>query len=121
MHLTRLVLGVAGVPLLSGCMLLGGMRHRPDALGVAAAVEADSGNFAAPLERPEARSGSPTLVTAEDRTGTGADGGTVPLATEVGVGRGTHGDPHDWLVPVSILGGLAMLATMALMMAGSVH
>ena len=192
MRLTRPVLGVAGVPLLSGCLMLGGMGHTGDGLGVPTAIDGSSTQLPAPLQRAEASSGSLTLalsfatprsgaavaidaqlradsapheltdgnvwlrihtpggsvdqfrmqrvysstagtyqaqyrfptaglylVTAEGRTGMGADVRTVLVTAEVEVSRGAQGDRHDWLAPVRILSSLGMVVTMALMMAGS--
>ena len=62
MQLTRVVLGVAGVPLLSGCLMLGGAGHTGNVHGVAPAVDGGSRELSAPFQRAEASSGSLTLA-----------------------------------------------------------
>lgn len=188
---TRL-LGVTWVPLLSGCMMLGGAGHTGGWVGLDDA--AVSGQGPAPLRRAEASSGGLTialsvpapsggtavaieawlrpdsagidldgadvrlrietpggrvdglhmqrvdsatpgsyqafysfpttgvyLVTAEGQAGTGAHVRTVAVTARTRVSAHARGGGHDWVTPVAILGGLAMVAAMALMMGGSTH
>lgn len=194
MLLTRVVLRVAAIPLLSGCVMLGGMGHRSDVLGSATAVDVDGRRLPAPLHRAETSSGGlalalsfPTprvgaavaidaqlrtdgapeelndgdvwlrirtpggnvdqfrmqrlgpsaggtyraryrfpdagfyLVMAEARTGTGPDARTVLVTTELEVRPAENDERHDWLVSPGTLGGLGMIAAMAVMMAGSLY
>lgn len=59
------------------------------------------------------------LVTAEAQTGTGADARTVAVTATVDVSGHPHHGGHNWVAPVAILGGVGMLAMMALMMSGT--
>ena len=59
------------------------------------------------------------LVTAEGRTGTGADLKTASVTVEVEAGGAARGGGHHWRTPAAVLGGLGMVAMMALMMGGS--
>lgn len=186
------MLGAAWVPLLSGCMMMGGMAHtgggaisaagppgdmhRRDLSGRFQQAEARSGDlaislsFASPIESSRAlpidawlsRDGdhrdladgvvwlqiqapdggvdrvlmqrlpsssggtyralyhfsSPGLylVTAEGRTGTGADMRTVSVTTEAGVESWPAGG-HGWVMPLAVIGGVGMVVLMAFMMA----
>jgi len=56
------------------------------------------------------------LVTAEGREGSGSELRTASVTTEVVVTGAQHGGDHDWLMPAAILGGLGMIAMMAVMM-----
>ncbi len=58
------------------------------------------------------------LVTAEGRSGTGADMRTVSVTTEATV-EGGSGGRDGWVTPVAVLGGLGMVVMMALMMVNS--
>jgi hypothetical protein len=61
------------------------------------------------------------LLTAEGQTGTGADKRAVSVTARAQVnGHGEHGG-HDWNMPAAVLGGVAMVAMMAVMMGGSWH
>ena len=192
MYLTRLVLGAAWVPLLTGCMAMGGLGHTGGPGGMASAGYAENGQARAPVQHVEASNGglsialsfprpsggagvaidarlradsadddltdaniwlqvrSPSggvtrlpmqllhssqpgtyraqysfsapglyLVAAEGRTGTGADVRTVSVTTAVEVGTEAHDGRHHWFTPAALLGGLGMVAMMALMMSGS--
>lgn len=57
MYLTRLVLGAAWVPLLTGCMAMGGLGHTGGLGGMASAGHAENGQARAPLQRVEASNG----------------------------------------------------------------
>lgn len=61
MRLTRVALRVAGVPLLSGCMMLGGMGHTGAVLGIPRPVEEDIGWLTVPFQHAEASSAGLTL------------------------------------------------------------
>ncbi len=54
------------------------------------------------------------LVTAEGRAGKGAHVRTVSVTARAVVGQDMHGGGHDWLMPAAVLGGLGMLAMMAI-------
>lgn len=189
MRITNLVLRVVWVPLLSGCMMMGGMGHTGSLSGWDQTGHATNGHAGAPLHRAEASSdgltivlsvaapsgrapvaidawlradtagheitdgevwlriqapdghvdqlrmqrldaapagaysaqyGFPTpgryFVTAVARSGTGADARTVSVTAGVDIGSPAHDGHHGWVMPVAILGGLTMVAMMALMM-----
>lgn len=59
MNLARIVLSVAAVPLLGGCMMMGGIAHTG---GPAGPAHMETGPVAAPLERAEATSGGLTIA-----------------------------------------------------------
>lgn len=61
------------------------------------------------------------LVTAEGRTGTGPEIRMVSVTARADVSGHANGGRHDWVAPVAILGGLGMVAMMALMMSGSMY
>lgn len=189
MHSARILLSVAGVPLLAGCMMMGGSGHTaylgpthepghtvrsvvttsplhaaastnglvieifvPTA-SQGAAVTIDARVFAdgddheviegavwlriqtpngaveeIRMQRPQSSTGGTYraeyrfllaglyLVTAVGREGSGSDLRTASVTTEVEVTSTPHGDQHGWLMPAAILGGLGMIAMMAVMM-----
>jgi len=194
MHLTRTVLSVAWVPLLSGCMAMGGLGHVGGMDGMAHAGHPADGRMPGPLQRAEASNGDlaielsfpgPTpgvavalearlrtdgpddepavvvawlrvrapsgrvdelrmepldasaagtyraqysfpvagryLLTAEARVGTGIAARTVTVTTAADVGGGDHTGSHLRSTPAALLGGLAMVATMTLMMGIAAH
>ncbi len=57
MQLTRAVLGVAGVPLLSGCMMMGAMGHTGGLAGTGMAGPMEGEKVEGSLQRAEASSG----------------------------------------------------------------
>jgi len=59
------------------------------------------------------------VVTADARSGTGSDARTVSVTTDVVAGDDPWHDQHHCLMPV--VGGVGMLALMAVMMAGMTH
>lgn len=59
------------------------------------------------------------LVTAEGRTRSGADERAVSVTAQAQVNGHAQDGGHHWLMPAAVLGGLGMVATMALMMSGS--
>jgi len=60
------------------------------------------------------------LLTAEGQVGMGAAARTVSVTTATDVGREASAIDHrHWHAPAALLGGLGMVAMMALMMAGS--
>lgn len=192
MGLTRLLLNTAWVPLLSGCMMWGGMGHTSGTDWMGGTGYAKNGQLSQPLERAEATSGGLTialsfptpsssvaidarlftdgaahkvvdgdvwlriqapsgavdqlrmqrlqpssegayqarysfataglyLVTAEGRTGSGADERAVSVTAREQINGHPQDGRHHWVMPAAVLGGLGMVATMALMMAGSWH
>src|SRR5512145_1092469 len=186
MGFTRLMLNTAWVPVLSGCMMWGGMGHTSGTdwtgetryakngqplqrakassagLTIALSFATPSGGAAVPIdaqisedsvgreltdadiwlriETPggavnelrmepvqssragayEAHYSFPVtglyLVTAEARTGSGSDERTVSVTARAQIYDHAQGGRHQWLVPGAVLGGLGMVATMALMM-----
>ena len=58
------------------------------------------------------------LVTAEGRTGRGADERAVSVTARAQINGHAQDGRHQWLAP-AVLGGLGMVATMVLMMGGS--
>lgn len=61
------------------------------------------------------------LVTAEGRTGSGADERAVSVTARTQVNGHAQDGRHHWVMPAVVLGGLGMVAMMALMMGGSWH
>lgn len=194
MDLTRLLLNTAWVPILSGCMMGGGIGHAHGTDWMGEAGYARAGQAPQPVQRAQASSRgltislsfpTPTLgdavaidaqlltdgvahggidgdvwlriqtpggavdllrmqrpqrspvgayrapygfpiagaylVTAEARTGTGSDERTVSVTASVQVDHHAQGGRHLWVRPAAVLGGLGMVATMALMMGGFWH
>lgn len=185
----RRVLGAAWAPLLSGCMMMGGMSHMGGS-AIAAPGDMESRDSSARLQHAEASSGDLTivlsfaepivsdgpvpidvrlgrdgprgdanddvvwllietpdgrvdevpmqrlhtssaatyralytftapglyLITAEGRTGTGADMTAVSVTAQAEVVR-RPGDRHGWITPLAVLGGLGMVVSMTLMTA----
>lgn len=193
MRLTKTGLGIAAVPLLSGCMMMGGWGHTAafgahptghmvsgerivssqraeassDGLTITLSVAAPAGRAVVTMsawlrsddgeEEPAeseiwlrirapdgvvdrlrmleprfpgdrtyraeyalATSGT-YVVTADARSGTGAEARTVSVTTEMVAGDDPRYDQHRWLTPVAFVGGVGMLALMAVMMAGMTH
>lgn len=189
MHSARAVLSAAGVPLLGGCMMMGGLGHTAQlgsmdesghavtnavatspqraaastngltieilvptpiqgaAVTIDARVSADGDDHEVfdgdvwlrirtpsgtveqvRMERPYSSTGRTYraeyrfpaaglyVVTAEGREGSGSELRTASVTTEVEVGGTPHRGQHGWLMPAAILGGLGMIAMMAVMM-----
>lgn len=56
------------------------------------------------------------LVTADGWTGEEERANAASVTTRVDVGEESRWDRHDWLMPMAVLGGIGMLAMMAVMM-----
>ena len=61
------------------------------------------------------------VVTADARSGTGEAARTVSVTAEVVAGDDPWHDQHHWLTPAAFVGGVGILALMAVMMAGVTH
>lgn len=62
------------------------------------------------------RSPGSYLVTAHGSIGTGKGATTASVTTRVDVGEESRWDGHDWMMPMAVLGGIGMVAMMAVMM-----
>lgn len=192
MYRTRMMLGAAWVPLLSGCMMWGGMGHAGGLAWMDGAGYAENGQPPAPLQRAQASTGGLTitlafptpgtgvalpidawlslegaepqpvgeevwlriqapdgtihqvrmqrpdasaagtyrayyrfpaaglyLVTAEGRARAGTELQTASVTAGAEISRRAYAGHHDWLLPAAVLGGVGMVAWMAIMMGGS--
>jgi hypothetical protein len=93
----RGVVGAAWVPLLSGCMMMGGMGHMGRST-ISAPGDVDSRDSSPPLKYAEASSGDLTIVLSFADPIVG--GGPVPIDARLSR-DGAHGDSNDdvvWLL-----------------------